>query len=136
MEDDLPAKGSYARRRTETKRDERREVVRLNRLEANERAAIEQTLKACERFHESRGLSKVPISNDFRKVVVSVVNIRKKDEDVPKWERKAQPEPIAKSMKAAMMREVVMAARRAGLIRDGYKGDEGMTMVEWEEGYE
>ena len=131
MEDDQPKKGSYARRRTETKRDDVREVVRLNRIDAHEREAFLQTLKACERFNDSRGLSDKTLTNDFRKVVVTVVNTAQKPCEVRRFIQKApMPEPT-KSLKAALIREVVMAARRAGLIRDAYQAETELPMVDW-----
>ena len=131
MDDTQPKKGSYARRRTEIKRDEMRETIKLNRIEAHERAALAETLKACERFYNDRGLSENTLTNDFRKVVVTVVNIEKKPEEKPKFTKHPQPPSPAKSLKAALIRETVMAARRAGLIRDGYQPEISMPMVEW-----
>jgi hypothetical protein len=124
-------RGSYSRRRTEISRDEMRETLKLNQIDAHENKALLETLKSCERFHASRGLSKVPVSNDFRKVVVTVVNLKKKEKESTVWSKKQPTAQPTKSLKAAFLREIAMAARRAGLIRDGYHAEEGMEMVEW-----
>ena len=130
MSEDSP-KGSYARRRTETKRDDMREIVRINRIDAHERAAFLETLKACERFENDRGLTDKGITNDFRKVVVTVINTAPKPAEARRFITKPPTPSPAKSLKAALIRETVMAARRAGLIHDGYQADIPMAMVEW-----
>lgn len=131
MDDEPPPKGSYARRRTETKRDDVREIIKQNRIDAHEKAAFMETLKACERFNDSRGISETTLTNDFRKVVVTVINTAQKPNEERRFIRKAQDPDPTRSMKAAIIREVVMAARRAGIIKDGYNADQPMPMVEW-----
>ena len=126
-----PPKGSYARRNTETKRDEMREIVRQNRIDAHEKSAFLETLKACERFENERGLTDKGITNDFRKVVVTVINTAQKPNEIRRFITKPPTPSPTKSLKAAFIRETVMAARREGLIRDGYQAETTMAMVEW-----
>jgi len=111
-------RGSYARR-TEARR---KETTRPNahrqgyqRIDAHEAKAIMELVRGCQRFYAERGMAKAamnqykPCPNPInRQHEVHVIFVRKQQEPLP-----------ARSLKAAVIREIVMAARRAGLIKDG-----------------
>ena len=124
-------RGSYSRRKTEISRDEMREREQLNRIDIHEELALEETLRSCKRFHAERGLASGSLSNDFRRIEVKIRNLKEKPIEEAKWKKKEQDPFPTKSLKAAQIREVVMAARRAGLISKNYAASSELPMVEW-----
>jgi hypothetical protein len=106
-------RGPYARR-TEIKRDETREQIRANRTDASEAKACEETIDACNAFLESRGYNE----GNHTRITLNLVNVRVRERQAPR--SKAQDPLPTKSLKAAVLREIVMEARRRGVIRDGY----------------
>ncbi len=116
-------KGPYARR-TETTRDETRQSIRESRTDAHEVQACEETIKACDAFLKSRGLY-----HGSNAIVTPVHNISMKVKQPAR--RKIQDPPIAKSLKAAILREIVMDARRRGVIKPAYITKNDMPMSEW-----
>lgn len=122
-------KGSYARR-TEITRDETRQLIKENRTDAHELKACEETIRACNAFLKSRGLY-VGDSNMVTNYPVNA-GTRKKEPA-----RRKTQEPIqAKSLKAALLREIVMDARRRGVIKLAYGMQNTMPMSDLEDGNE
>lgn len=107
-------KGPYARR-TEIKRDEARETAREHRLDIGEVKACNESVEACDKFLESRGLG----SGNHTRITLNLVNRIVKQR--VQYRRKEQEALPTKSLKAALLREIVMEARRRGAIRMGYE---------------
>lgn len=121
------SRGSYSRRRTEIKRDEMRETIRLNRIDAHENEANAETIRNCERFFNERGIGSE--TNDFRKVTTNSINVRVEQRVI--FVRKEQDALPARSLKAAVLREIVMEARRRGALKMAYQTEPVMAMTEW-----
>lgn len=122
------SRGAYSRSRVETLRKE--QIARQRQCEITAGEADDIGRRASE-FLEARGLAnqEEEAPNAFRRIVVSVVVLRTKEEDRT-WTRREAEAGEAKSMRAAIIREAVMAGRRAGLIRDGYQPQAGMKMFD------
>lgn len=117
-------KGSYARR-TEITRDETRQTIRESRTDAHEVKACQETIKACDAFLKSRGLYHGTNTMDTPPNKVST-KIKQHTR------RKTQEQPIAKSLKAAILREIAMDARRRGVIKPAILTKNDMPMSYWE----
>ena len=117
-------RGPYARQ-TEITRDETRQSLRDSRSDAHEVKACEETIKACNAFLKSRGLldgSDVMITND-----ASNIRLRKKQ---PARRKEQNPQPT-KSLKAALMRETIIDARRRGVIKPPLMVKNSLPMSDW-----
>jgi hypothetical protein len=133
---------SYSRRRTEQRakdiRDRRRQEGLMESAESEEeRAKIEA-------FFQTRGINLSdgsrwakdtgePDEGSFRSISTTVKNLRMKEIKSLPLVSKPQPKPEAKSLKAAYLREIAMAARRRGLIKDTYSPEEEVPTVKWGE---
>ena len=121
-------RGSYARR-TETTRDETRQTIRETKTDAHEVQACEETIKACDAFLKSRGLY---LGSNAMVTPAHKANMQVK----PFTRRKSQAQLITKSLKAAILREIVMDARRRGVIKLAHTTTNDMPMSKWEDANE
>lgn len=135
---------SYTRRRIELSAKDIR--AKKQSEGADERAETEEEKRNIEAFFASRGIDlseenrwkrDLPDKADaFREISVTVRNLKLKEVKSLPLVRKEQPAPVAKSMKAAYLREIVMNARRKGLIKDGYQATKGEELVTWEDAWD
>jgi hypothetical protein len=129
-------RGSYARRNTETKRDEKRETLRANRIDAHEQQAIREILDGCERFQEERGLTKKVPDNDFRRITVTVTILGPKPDEGPRFRRKEQ-QPCPSLKEIELRKLVAKATRRENQeLEMTPRRTAFMEMVRWASGFD
>jgi hypothetical protein len=136
---------SYSRRRIELRAKDVR--AKKQAEGADERPETPEERANIEAFFAARGINlgeenkwkkelRSVEEDHYRTITVTVRNLKVKQLKSVPLVRKPQPEPEAKSMKAAYLREIAMAARRRGLIKDGYEAAKGTPMVQWEDAWD